>query len=465
MRLFALIAVAVLVSTLPQRGVRADMAPPETPPGSNVLPGSETTQVRMMAETVTLTVAKDYSDVATAQTQAVFTMRNLGTSGEKMPARFPLSFFDGSSDGYFKYPEIPSITVKVDGKRVPTRREMQAAYNPNGLSRERTDIPWAVFDVSFPPGQDVKVEVTYTVKSYGYYPQDSFRYILQTGAGWNGTIGSADIIVQLPYEANGQNVVTTDSSEGAVLHGNEIRWHYDDLEPTSENNLRVTLVAPSLWKSVLTETDTVTRDPNDGEAWGRLGKAYKEAARTGKGFPRDDPAWAELVALSASAYQKCLALLPKDPLWHYGYADLLWDEYWWADRRSAAENLLPQVLTELQTTLALDPGNSQAKDLLGFVDSSVPGALEVSGNNYVFLGLTATPLPPTDYVVPAAETPVTTPENTTAPPAPTPAASTQSPASPPVARNPLCGGSALLLVLPAAVLAVRRFRPRTGKAG
>jgi hypothetical protein len=34
----------------------ADVAPPANPPGSNLQPGSETTQVRMMAETVLVDV-------------------------------------------------------------------------------------------------------------------------------------------------------------------------------------------------------------------------------------------------------------------------------------------------------------------------------------------------------------------------------------------------------------------------
>ncbi len=83
------LALVVLLATLfPPRPVRADMAPPETPPGANPVPGAETTQVRMVAETVTLTIAQDPADPkgATARTVAAFTMRNLGRASESMPA-------------------------------------------------------------------------------------------------------------------------------------------------------------------------------------------------------------------------------------------------------------------------------------------------------------------------------------------------------------------------------------------
>ncbi|MFM8424336.1 MAG: hypothetical protein ACKOBL_04100, partial [Chloroflexota bacterium] len=117
----------LILLLFPVSSAHADVAPPETVPGSNLVPGGESTQVRMMAETVILTVSQDPADVdgAVAETQAVFTMRNLGNAEESMAVRFPLSFFNGGSDGFFNFPEIPSIAVKVDGKSVPTRNEMQ----------------------------------------------------------------------------------------------------------------------------------------------------------------------------------------------------------------------------------------------------------------------------------------------------------------------------------------------------
>lgn len=468
-RNLSLLAVLVLViAGVPLTHVRADIAPPKTPPGTTLLPGAETTQVRMLAETVTLTVLPDPSkpEAAIAKTEADFTMRNLDSSDEKMQVRFPLSFFDGSSNGFMEYPEIPSITVKVDGKGVPTHREMQPPFGEITTYTERQDIPWAVFDVAFPASQDVNVAVTYTVKSYGYYPHATFDYILETGAGWNGTIGSADIIVKLPYEANERNSLVQESAlwdastPGATLSGNEIRWHYADLEPTRENNIEVILITPSLWESVLKETGNVTRNPADGEAWGRLAKAYKEAARLPKGWLRDDPAGQELLPLSEAAYQKCLALLPKDPLWHYGYADLLWSEYYWEVRSSGKEDtqgLLPKTLAELQTTLALDPGNTLAKDLLEWIRVDVPGALQLDGDKYIFLGLTATPLPPTPYPEVPTQTPEVLPTNTSAPQMPT-SIPTQLPPSQPASRSPLCGGAALILVLPGAAALWRRRR-------
>ena len=176
----------------------ADMAPPYNPPGSNLQPGTDTTQVRMMAETVLIDVNNDSTpnSLGSAAVTADFTMRNLGSSDESMAARFPIS----SNNGFGKYPEITDIVIKINGRQVSYRR----ANYPDVLYPTVDAAPWAEFDITFPAGQDVAVEVAYNLKGSGYptLPYASYYYILETGAGWKDTIGSADITLRLPYPAN-----------------------------------------------------------------------------------------------------------------------------------------------------------------------------------------------------------------------------------------------------------------------
>lgn len=96
----ALFAVLLIVAFIfPRQTARADAAPPEAPPGTTLLPGESVTEVRMVSETVILTISADPANDgnAIAKTEASFTMRNLGATEEKMAARFPLSFFNGNS--------------------------------------------------------------------------------------------------------------------------------------------------------------------------------------------------------------------------------------------------------------------------------------------------------------------------------------------------------------------------------
>ena len=168
--------------------VLADVAPPANPPGSNLQPGSETTQVRMVAETVLIDVKAD-SGLGTARVTADFTMRNLGNQPESMAARFPIT----ANDGFGNYPEIKELVVKVNGQEIPYQRA-----NYPDIRYQDKDVPWAEFNITFPVGQDVPIQVVYNLKGSGYMPYTAFYYILETGAGWKDTIGSADIILRLP---------------------------------------------------------------------------------------------------------------------------------------------------------------------------------------------------------------------------------------------------------------------------
>lgn len=448
---------AFLFSLLAPHPARADVAPPEPPPGAGLAPGAEVTQVRMLSEQVTLTVQTNREgEMAQAQTEAIFLMRNLGAAEESMEARFPLIF--GEALYYSEmFPEIQDIQIEVDGKPVSTTRTSSLDENSGA------QIPWASFPVTFPPGKDVNIKVTYTALGFGYEPFVAFKYILETGAGWKDTIGSGDIIVKLPYEANRQNVLLDETtgfsmtSGQPTFSGNEIRWHFDELEPGPEHNFEVSLILPSYWNKVLRERQNTAQNPNDGEAWGRLGKAIKEVIRYPKGYLRTDEGGQQLYPEAVAAYERAVTSLPKDALWHYGYADLLWSHYqfdvYWAGLQDVNE--LVKLTSELQQALALDPNNENAQYLADWISGEIPGLIQKTEQGYDFLALTATPttapdLPTLTPEPEATSTPLPPPAPSATPEqpaAPTPAPAEPQPTPLPAASNPLCGGTALLLPL------------------
>ncbi len=106
-------------------------------------------------------------------------------------------------------------------------------------------------------------------------------YVLSTGAGWHDTIGRADIVARLPYDVTDLNFWSCNPDD-CVVSGKEITWHYEDCEP--QGNIEFEIIKPSVWLRVLTETENTRVNANDGEAWGRLAKAYKDAIMTRKGY-------------------------------------------------------------------------------------------------------------------------------------------------------------------------------------
>ena len=473
MKTLICVFVLVIVILLFPTPARADIAPPSPPPGSNPLPEGESTQVRMIAETVLMDVLPDVasSGVGEALVSANFIMRNLGSSSETMAALFPIS----ANDGFFNYPEIMDLQVKVNGNKIGTRRI--TIPNPED---DNYPLPWAEFDITFPPGQDVLVEITYTLQGIYEYPYINFEYVLATGAGWQGTIGSVDLIVQLPYEANKYNVLIESgwgmmpTSRGEVLQGQEIRWHYDELEPAREHNLSVALILPSAWEEVLTEQANVTQNPQDGEAWGRLGKIYKEISRLRRGM-RNDAGGQELFDLSVEAYENAVKYLPNDALWHAGYAELLFDRTYWEEYSSPEKPGLMRSLQELERAMELDPDNPFILELLNEVHYALPEGLSIDGDDYLFLWLTATPTfqpssvpssTQTSSPVPTTLTPkpsftVVPTTTSSVPPSPTvtvtsTAQPTQNNPQPDIGPStPLCGTA---MLIPLAALFIRKRR-------
>jgi tetratricopeptide (TPR) repeat protein len=402
--------------------VQADIAPPQRPPGSNPVPGDETTQVQMLEETVLLEVqtapwpGEPLTDLVRdwAKVTATFTMFNQGEVDESMQVRFPLTDPSGMGDGRGEYPEIKDLKVWIDGVQVATTR---ATY-PSIRGENLPPVIWAGFDVTFPVGEQVEIEVRYSQRATGYHPQSEFIYFLETGAGWKGPIGKGELIVRLPYPASAENVLVEYSNDGIRFEGADARWSFQDLEPGWEDNLHVYLLEPGYWLGVLDAQRLVDANPGNGEAWGTLARAYKRVVFEPKGWVRVDEAGQTLYRASVEAYEKAIDLAPQAALWHAGYAELLWHNNWmWPDYGD------PELLTiveQLQAALVLEPGNEQAWEILGNMAYAAPLAVSVEGQNVDYLLLTATVQPSPTPTATETSTPEATlepmPTLTVAPP-------------------------------------------------
>jgi hypothetical protein len=394
---------AVVLLAFPGEAL-ADIAPPINPPGSNVQPGGESTQVRMETEKVVLEVLDDRQEqgLGKAHVTADFIMSNLSSDEETMQVRFPISANNGRDD----YPEITGVVVKVDSKPVTTNI---ASYNEPSYYPEL--VPWVEFVVTYPPSVDVAISVAYDLQGSGYYPYTAFYYLLETGTGWKDTIGKAEIILRLPYEANSINVVQdfqigwAETNKGGIFNGREVRWLYEDFEPGSYSvvqNMEFALVAPGAWKNVLQAQEEVKVSPTDGEAWGRLAKEYKDLFLLGKGY-REDVGGSELFRLSVEAYEKCLQLKPTDAQWHAGFADLLANRAYWDAWMSGPTQDAFRALTEIHTALQIAPNDAKVKEIAQNIYWMFPDGITLADAGYDFPWLTQTPTPrpPTETIAPA----------------------------------------------------------------
>ncbi|MFN8454156.1 MAG: hypothetical protein U0401_05690 [Anaerolineae bacterium] len=366
----------ILALALPALG---DAAPPEQAPGSSLDPAGGT-QVRMVAERVILDIQASQpnqdnrslaDDRAIAQVSATFLMRNLGPASEQMQVRFPLQ---DASHSYYNFPtDIEGFSVRVAGQPVAT------TTITGRLPSTKEDINWAAFPVLFPPGQEVTIEVSYLTRPTGYLPAARFGYLLETGAGWRDTIGLVDIIARLPYPANAENVllgpgrtnIGGETTPGGRFVGNEIRWHWADLEPATANNLFINILVPQTWERIVAARATVEAKPDDVKALLALTQAY-EAAVTNR-FPTEshDP----YAALSEQTLARAVALSPDSPELPTQLARLKWNHLTVQALLPPTDPTLPSILANLHQALTLDPTYEPALTLLAEIKSLVDGPL------------------------------------------------------------------------------------------
>jgi hypothetical protein len=195
----------------------------------------------------------------------------------------------------------------------------------------------------------------------------------------------------------------------------------------------------------------------------------------------------QLYQLSVEAYQKAVTLLPRDSLWHTGFADLLLQHAYYTQFSSTGTDYteLGRAVSELKTAVDLDPKNQLAFDLLEQIAGNFPEAVQLGANGYTYLILTATPvvtepvepgatpsetpipIEPTNTLLPTATAQDTAaPEEATQVPLPSqPAAATASPVPPKPAASPKlpCVGS--LVLFPIAGLLFIGWRGKIRKGG
>lgn len=333
------LALLVVFSLSPQQRVNADIGwPPVYPSGSSVgvTPGEEN-MVRMVSEVVNLVVKEhegtppiDSGDAPAAWMLALvdaeFLMRNLGQEQHSFDVWFPLAA-SVHYEGLLAYqPEntLQDFQVWVDDQPVAFDTvKAPDVFNP------QMESTWARFKLTFPPGKDVIVRVSYTLYPSGRRPFGSFEYILQTGAGWYDTIGQADVKITLPDPVTPENVSLAGRSieglpiapqpAGFVIDGNTISWHFTNLEPTAQDNIFVDVLEPGAYHTLLRARQQAASDPASVEAQLDLAKAVENAVMIVKKIGQHGGG-ADLAMQANDAYRKALELDPNRPEIYSRYA-------------------------------------------------------------------------------------------------------------------------------------------------
>lgn len=387
------LAVIILVLTASPMPVRADVAPPEQTPGSSIDPASQT-KVQMVTERVefdlqTLQFGYDGSELSGyVAVEAEFIMLNRGLADETLQVRFPLDPYN-----YMGAPKIENFRAFVNGVEAPITTVEEAF-----LDCPIQDCPlvsWATFAATFPVQQQIVIRVTYNLipmrvsSSFG-----TFNYILETGAGWYGVIGSATFVLRLPYKASPENAIGRWAADPTPEYRyNEIRWYAESIEPTSRLNLGFSVIFPNTWRRVLGAQAKVNSAPTNADYWAELGEAYAAASQRFHG--RSDR---KQLQQAIQAYVQSANLSPTVAETQARLAELRWqlalghDEACYSTSPTLDYDVRP-VLPTLSLALALDESNARAQDLYSEIKACLGKDVALPVPNPRIMALVATPTP------------------------------------------------------------------------
>ncbi len=468
-RLGFVLLVAVLIAAsalLLVRRVWADAAPDPHAAASDIAPG-QGTQVQMISETVMLDVrpetltSGDYVFTRTiALVTADFLMRNLGSATETMNVRFPMGWPTRYGWGIADPFIIQNVNVLVDSRQVITH---QTSFDGQ---------PWTVWPTTFPPGHDVRMTVKYRTmpvqewnnslvgffSSVNLMGDDSladFYYILETGAGWRGPIGQGDITFRFPYPASpemieqrGIGAVYTSTTPAFVAQGNELRWHFQNLEPTSQDNVRLSVITPLVWQAILDARRQAQSKPDDARAQVRLGEAYWAAIPVKNTWPEELSLADHFGPLAESAFKRAVEVAPDNVTAQVTYARFLTYRAW----SRHPEPYYSRARQQVKRVLELDPNNKEAQELYNFLEETIrPYYLFTpTPTNPAAPSASATIMPSPTSSSTAAVTPG--PTATSAPTA-TPVPMTAPPSA---AQHGACSGGVAAIAVTLLVIARRR---------
>ena len=211
----------------------ADIVP--NPIIAKTISPKDQTSIRMESEKVIIDLYNDSSVV-----KCLFNMKNLGEQ-EKLQIGFPdMSFYHYRIKS--KVDEANRFEVKENGKAIKFDFSDSLRYDKEYRKKvESYQIKeeWYLWESEFQKGESKTIEVQYSLPFGMNYQSDKrfFTYLLSTGANWKGTIGKAEIIINLKDIE--MDSIISQGPDNCVISNKQLTWTFSDFEPSSNDNIYV----------------------------------------------------------------------------------------------------------------------------------------------------------------------------------------------------------------------------------
>jgi hypothetical protein len=189
----------------------------------------------MESEKVIIDLYNDSSVV-----KCLFNMKNLGEY-EKLQIGYPeMSFYHYSIKSITD--EVSRFKVKENGKTIKFDFSDSLRYDKEYKKKvESYQIKeeWYFWDSEFQKGETKTIEVQYSLPFGMLYKSNKrfFTYLLSTGANWKGTIGKAEIIINLKDIV--KDSIISQKPANCEISDNQFIWTFWDFEPSADNDIKV----------------------------------------------------------------------------------------------------------------------------------------------------------------------------------------------------------------------------------
>lgn len=211
----------------------ADIAP--NPIKSKSISSKTQTSIRMVSEKVIIDLYNDSSIV-----KCLFNMKNMGEQ-EELQIGFPeMSFHYYRQKS--KVDEANRFRVKENGKAVDFDFSDSLKHNDEyrgKVESYRIKEEWYLWESEFQQGESKTIEVQYSLPFGMLSKTDErfFTYLLSTGANWKGTIGKAEIIVNLKDIE--MDSLIFQHPNNCVINNDQLTWTFSDLKPTTNHDIKI----------------------------------------------------------------------------------------------------------------------------------------------------------------------------------------------------------------------------------
>jgi len=189
----------------------------------------------------------------------------------------------------------------------------------------------------------------------------ALSYIFQTGSGWAGPTGKAELLVNLPYPASPETIGAM--LDGGQIDGHQVRWTWENLEPGPQDDFSILLISQELWVELESAKIGLQDDPEYGEAWLKLADTYQWLWNdlTERGYIQSGFS-ITYQQLGVQAAQEAARLLPENVWPHYILAMLFSAAL---EHYLSPEELQP-VWDEMKIMKELDPEIAQGLEPNGY---------------------------------------------------------------------------------------------------